>query len=455
MTRRIVLTIAATVLATLLVAGAATLVLANARGRSTTERDLRDQAEVVAEAVNANLPTANTTDVGQRIIRQVRQSVRGVLRVDGIEFLRLTDTGAIDGVVPDGVSIDDLDRDALLHGITVGGAHGQLVYAAASSRTGPNAVLVAVLTREASPGIGAATRYFAVASIGTLALGILGAVVLGRRIARPLRAASVAASGIADGRLQTRLAEPAPKRRDEIAGLARSLNSMAAALERSHQLDRQFLQSVSHDLRTPLTSIGGYAEAIIDGATDDPARAARVIADESARLARLVDDLLDLARIDARTFRLDLADVDLAGPVANAVASLTPSAQRGRITLSGPPAPDHPVRAHADPQRVTQIVVNLLDNAVRHAHTCVDVEVLVDRGAPVVRVGDDGPGIDPADRAHVFDRLYSSRGAGDIGAGLGLAIVRELAAAMGGQAGVVEHDGGACFEVRFAAVGND
>lgn len=456
MTRRLVITIIATVLATLLVAGAATLSLAYARGRATTEADLRDQAAVLARAVTTSAPDIDDTALRQGVLRQVRQAVRAALRLEGVEFLRITEAGRRDGVLPDGVDGNDLDDDALLAGETLTGADGQLVWAAASSPAGPNAVWVAVVTRESSPGIATAARYFVIASVGTLAVGALVAVFLGRRLARPLRAASVAASAIAEGALDTRLVEPPPRQRHEVAELTRSINAMAGGLQRSRELDRQFLQSVSHDLRTPLTSIRGYAEAITDGAVEDPGHAASIIVSESARLQRLVNDLLDLARLDANSFRIDIVDVDLHGPVLDAVAALAPVFAAADIAVTTTDvAPAGTVRARADPQRVTQMVANLLDNAARHATTLVGIETLVDElaAAAIVRVTDDGPGIAATDAAGLFDRRYTvpAGGNGDAehGAGLGLVIVGELAKAMGGSAAIVDVGPGACFELRL------
>jgi two-component system sensor histidine kinase BaeS len=241
---------------------------------------------------------------------------------------------------------------------------------------------------------------------------------------------------------------------DELAALAGTLNAMAAQLEHAQGMERAFILSVSHDLRTPLTSIRGWAEAMTDGAVstdEEQARAARVIAAEARRLERLVADLLDLARLDARQFSLAPRPIDAAETVRTAVDAFRPAAQDLGITLQVDGATTLP--ADADPDRLAQIVANLVENALKYATSAIVVELAAyDTGDLDVSVRDDGPGIDPADLPRVFDRLYVSRTipGRSVGTGVGLAIVRELAGAMGGQAWVDPANGsGATFVVRL------
>jgi two-component system, OmpR family, sensor kinase len=218
-------------------------------------------------------------------------------------------------------------------------------------------------------------------------------------------------------------------------------------------LERDFLLSVSHDLRTPLTSIGGYAEAIADGTVEsreDQKRAAEVIEAEARRLERLVADLLDLARLDAHEFSLTPRPVDAAEVVGEAVDAFEPAAREIDVELGVNRPSSAPV--DADPERLGQVVANLVENALKYARTRVTVGVSSANGTLELRVDDDGPGIDPDDLPRVFDRLYTSRSAPGrkVGTGLGLAIVRELSAAMGGTADVVSLDShGTRFVVRI------
>jgi two-component system sensor histidine kinase BaeS len=194
-------------------------------------------------------------------------------------------------------------------------------------------------------------------------------------------------------------------------------------------MERQFLLSVSHDLRTPLTSIRGYAEALADGQATDPSQAAWVILNEARRLERLVQDLLELARLDTRRFSLDLRAIDAADVVTETVEGFGPAAEKAGVALNvhAEPAP-----CTADADRLAQVVANLLENALKYAATRIDVTV----GPGVeISVDDDGPGITTEDQPHVFEPFYRSTRTPtrEVGTGLGLAIVRELVEAMGGS----------------------
>jgi two-component system sensor histidine kinase BaeS len=218
--------------------------------------------------------------------------------------------------------------------------------------------------------------------------------------------------------------------------LSAALNQMAARLEDLRDLDRQFLLSVSHDLRTPLTSIRGYAEAIAEGVAPDTARAASVVVAEAIRLERLIGDLLDLARLDAHQFSLQLARLDAGAVVAEAAEALRYEFDAAGVALDVQAADGSWVEADAD--RLGQIVTNLAENALKFAAASVVVSCAPAAGTVAITVADDGPGIDPKDLGHIFERHFSSSRypARAAGTGLGLAIVAELVAAMQGELAV-------------------
>ena len=276
---------------------------------------------------------------------------------------------------------------------------------------------------------------------------------------RPIAAMEATARSIAGGDLTARV-DASHVADDELGSLAEAINAMAADLDEARGHERAFLLSVSHDLRTPLTSIRGYAEAIADGTVegmDNRVRAANVISSESRRLERLVADLLDLARLDAHQFSLHPAPIDARPVVVDAVEAFAPSAAEIGVELVVEPGDAAPMEA--DPQRLGQIVANLVENALKFATSRVVVAVAtvaIEEGSRRVelRVDDDGPGIAPADLPRVFERLYTSRTVPGrtLGTGIGLAIVRELALAMGGDARVEPVDTvGTRFVVTFPA----
>ncbi|MGH8992554.1 MAG: sensor histidine kinase, partial [Acidimicrobiia bacterium] len=331
-------------------------------------------------------------------------------------------------------------------GATQTGGRGRLVFVAhpLAPLAGGDLRPVAVLTRDVGLlPLGRSGPFLLFAAGVAAAVAAAVAVWLARRLTQPLQAMEHTTRAIAGGDLAARVGALAGAD-DELTRLAGAIDAMAAELERSAGLERAFLMSVSHDLRTPLTSIRGYAEAVAEGTADDDEtrrRAATIIGAEARRLERLVADLLDLARLDAREFSLHPQAVDAAAVVAGAVEALQPAATDaglGLVTIAPAPVP-----ATLDPQRLAQMVANLVENALKYAATTVEVGVAPVPGGFVVSVVDDGPGVDAADLPHVFERLYTSRSARSpdtgtpgrkVGTGLGLAIVAQLAEAMGGTA---------------------
>jgi two-component system sensor histidine kinase BaeS len=445
MTRRLTLLVVGVVAATLLLVGAVTVGLARVGARDATERDLRDEVSTLAD----NVEGARAASL---------RAMQRALHLDGLAFVLVGRLG-VAGTLPDGVTRDDLDPARLAAGEVVTGSHGDLVYAASLARVevGTRAgALVVIATRNADAGLGRSVRWFVVAALATLLVGALVARAVGRRIGEPIRAADNAARRIASGDFSARVPEGPAHRDDELGGLSRAVNEMGAALQQSREHERQFLLSVSHDLRTPLTSIGGYAEALADGTETDVERAANVILAEARRLERLVADLLDLAKLDAKRFSFAHDDVDVAALVRDGVDAFQPAARDAGLTLATSPGThDATAIADADRDRLAQVLANLLENATRFARTRIDVAVDTARDTVTFTVDDDGPGLPPTDASHAFDRLYAAERAParpGPGSGLGLAIVRELVAGMGGTVTAgPSPTGGARFEVRLPA----
>lgn len=404
-----------------------------------------------------------------------RTQLESTLSKESIDLVvvGLDDGEVRSGTLPPGLSVERIQPDRLRVGETVSGLNGRQLFAAAPVTGGTEVVSVIVIQRDADP-IRDSVQWFLLAAAVTLVLGALVAAFLSRRLTDPLREVTALTVAIAEGDLTARLPEhtvaPTGRPRDEIDELAHSINAMAGALERSKGLERQFLLSVSHDLRTPLTSIRGYAEAIADGAAPDPQRAAATILAESRRLERLVRDLLDLARLDARRFTLSVVELDLRELAEDSVDGFRREVEGHGLTLRGPgplegarpvdggtppapgsdPAPDPgPARAYADPDRLQQVIANLVENAVKFARTTIWVAVT----GSTIEVGNDGPGIAQADLPHVFERLYVASAAPvrkETGSGLGLAIVHELVVAMGGTVTVTSPpDGWTTFRVQL------
>jgi two-component system sensor histidine kinase BaeS len=288
-----------------------------------------------------------------------------------------------------------------------------------------------VLTRHVS-NAGLSWFYLLLVGAGTLAVAAVVAQRLSRRVTRPLDEAVAATGRIAAGDLG---AQVPVARGDypELASLGRSINTMAASLSRARGLERRFLMAVSHDLRTPLTSIRGFAEAIAEGAATDTRRAASVIASESRRLERLVGDLLELAKLDARHFSLDMRPTDVGEVVVDTAEGFRPVVEKAGLELVVACGDDQPLDAMADPDRLAQVLANLVENAYKFAQGRISVAATARDGTGVeVVVEDDGPGLKADELSAVFDRSFhiSRTPTRQMGSGLGLAIVAQLARAM-------------------------
>jgi two-component system sensor histidine kinase BaeS len=261
-------------------------------------------------------------------------------------------------------------------------------------------------------------------------LAAIGSFLTARAIARPVRRVAEASRSLAKGVSP----DPVPVEGSaELALLATSFNEMAEQLHKAREAERNFLLSVSHELKTPLTAIRGYAEGLEDGAFT-PEEAAATIREEARRLERLVRDLLDLARMNRREFAIHREHIDLAEVGREAVRRYEGEARAGGVELDAAASEDAP--AIADPDRVLQVVSNLVENALRSTPPGGAVHVRSHPG--VIEVVDTGVGLASEDVPHAFERFYLHDRVGipdgrRWSSGLGLAIVKELCERMDGS----------------------
>ena len=284
-----------------------------------------------------------------------------------------------------------------------------------------------------------------IAALAGAALAGAAALVLARRIVRPVHRVAEASRSLARGTHPEPVPVDGPA---ELATLALAFNDLAEQLARAREAERSFLLSVSHELKTPLTAIRGYAEAMQDGALD-PQEAAATVAVEAARLERLVRDLLDLARMNRTDFSVHNSEIDLAEVADDAVRRYQQQADGFGVSLVA--VSDGPAPAVADADRVLQVVSNLVENALRMTPRGGEVRIVTAPG--VLRIEDTGPGLQPDEREHAFERFYLHERYGrerTVGTGLGLAIVKELTEAMGGTVEVSSDPGRlTAFTVRL------
>ncbi len=282
------------------------------------------------------------------------------------------------------------------------------------------------------------------AALAGAALAAALSFAVARSVIRPVRRVAAASHALAAGETPTRLPEDGAP---ELVSLARAFNDMAEQLATSRESERNFLLSVSHELKTPLTAIRGYAEGLGDGAFT-PEEASRTIVLESRRLERLVRDLLDLARMNRHEFSVSREPVNLGDVAREAVARHEAQAREFAVALA---ARGDESWVEGDHDRLLQVVSNLIENALRE--TPRDGTVTVHTGGARISVSDTGPGLARDDLPHAFDRffLYDKYGRErPVGSGLGLAIVKQLTEAMGGSVTVESSPGaGATFALKL------
>lgn len=294
---------------------------------------------------------------------------------------------------------------------------------------------------------------FLAASILALVISVLFALLIGDWIARPLQRMVGASRTLEKGRFASVPVEgPA-----EVQELAMALNEMSARVQNTQQSQRDFVANVSHELKTPLTSIQGFAQAILDGTSNTPEtvrQSAEVIYHESNRMHRLVLDLLSLARLESGTADLHRVPLDLRALLERLVQSLAPQASAASITLQTD-LHDLPILI-GDGDRLAQVFTNLIDNAIKFTPAGGQVTVFCSSTEDGVTAGvqDTGKGVTAEDRARIFERFYqvdrARRGGSNRGVGLGLAIARQVILAHNGEIWVESTPGeGSRFVVKI------
>jgi two-component system sensor histidine kinase BaeS len=329
--------------------------------------------------------------------------------------------------------------------VVVGGQH----YLYAAHPVGTRAVVLLSSAKLEASDLQPFTIAFAIAAAVGAAIAAVAAFLLARAVSRPIERVSEASLALAAGERPGPLPETGST---EVAALAESFNRLAEDLDRARAAERSFLLSVSHELKTPLAAIRGHGEALLDGVMTIE-QAAPVVVDESKRLERLVRDLLDLARLNQRSFSVHLQEVDLAGLATDAVSRHRAESVRVRVDLRA--ETNGPAPALADPDRALQVLSNLIENALRTTPSGGSVTIGARPG--LLTVADTGPGLAPDELPHAFERFflytrYARHRA--VGTGLGLAIVKELTEAMDGSISVKSVRGrGTTFTVRLPEPG--
>lgn len=285
-------------------------------------------------------------------------------------------------------------------------------------------------------------------------LGSLAAWWLIRRLMRPLEQLTAATRSIAGGDLAARVTEPPDP---ELRGLATSFNQMASTLERVEELRRSLVEDVAHELRTPLTTLRGYTEALADGVVEPTPDMLRTINEEIERLTRLVEGLDQMARGERDLRTRARAEIDLAAVVRRALELAAPELSQRNIAVRVEDEESVP-RLMADPDAIGQVVSNLVQNAGRYTDDdgMITVRLRVEDGGWLrCTVENTGPSIPAEQLPLIWERLYrtdASRARTSGGAGIGLAIVRQIVEAHGGTVGASSGEGRTAIWFRLPAM---
>ena len=289
-------------------------------------------------------------------------------------------------------------------------------------------------------------RYLLWTSIGALVLGALLSFLLTHMVLRPLYQMIKTTRLISRGDYSFRIQEGS---HDEIGELANAFNRMASGLQRVEQLRRDMVSNVAHELRTPLTNIRGYLEALQDGVVPPTQETFQLLLEETLRLILLIENLLDLARADAAKMNLDLEQVGIADLATRVLKKFDLEFRRKNIRVIEELS-EAGARTPADREKVSRAIENLFQNALQYTPEGGAVKVRTERFGREVKfsIENSGPGIEAADLPFVFERFYrgeKSRSRDYGGTGIGLAIVKEIVEAHGGEAGVESTPGKTLF----------
>jgi len=273
-----------------------------------------------------------------------------------------------------------------------------------------------------------------IALIAAVVVAVLVSLIFSRSIISPVRAMTAASQRIAAGHYEERVEI---RGADELGQLAGRFNQMAEKLEQVESMRRRLIGDVTHELRTPLTAIKGSMEGLMDGVLPATEETYQQIHREAERLNRLVDDLQELSRVEARAYELDLRQLDAADLVRTVVRRMQFQFDEKRISLTTR-LPARPVLVHADEDRMIQVLTNLVSNALHYTPAGGAVTIAMDSAGKEVRfsVRDTGAGIAREHLPHIFDRFYrvdKSRSRTQGGSGIGLTIARHLVEAHGGR----------------------
>ena len=420
-------------------------------------------ADEIAELIRRHAESTHTIVFLLDSERRHPRGLRALLRDARSHSLPITWKMVADNESSDGWFRTDVDLDGERQPVI-----SRVLATFATRQGGRDAILLAVGFADDRPNAAVADlapRLLMSGLAGLVAAALL-ALVLSRSLVRPLRDLTGVVAEFGRGRQEVRAEAVGPA---QVRELAAAFNSMAQRVSANERAMRGFIADVSHELRTPLTSIRGFTQALLDGtvtAPDSQRHSLEVIQQEARRMLRMVEQMLDLSRLEAGEQPLELSDVSPSELVDHVHELFGPRAEERGVELRRSVAASAPI-VRADHDRLVQVLSNLVENAVRHteagwielrAYGDTQPSAAGDAGSLVLEVEDTGEGIAAERLPHLFDRFYQSPDRSGPGAGLGLAISQEIVRAHGGEIGATSVEGeGTTIRIRLplSAAGDD
>ncbi len=424
--RKITLTLVISVTSVILFAGFGVLLLSRQISANQGKAFLKRTAQTII-ATQASHP-------------YLAREITRIAGLNGAHFETLYASGKVSGdinLLPTSITSAATSHPGVIYTMTKGSRIFAAVNIPLNRATANGRVTGLIVVLQKSIAIPPRSILFLVlvAAAATLIAWLLGEAI-SARITRPIRGLQEVTRKLAEGETGIR-PETINGHYPEIEDLSNSISQMAASLERSEELQKDFFMAISHDLRTPLTSVSGFAEAILDETVEDPKQAAAVILKEAKRLEVMVRDLLELSRIQAGRFTLEVSQIEASQLVDDLAEIFSLRAAEAVLNFQYQGL-QNPRLVDLDPNRFTQMLQNLLENAYKFASTTIRLNTsLTPDGDLQISVIDDGPGIPKPDQPKVFRHAHRNdkTPSREQGSGVGLLIVSELAQAMGLRVG--------------------
>ncbi len=270
---------------------------------------------------------------------------------------------------------------------------------------------------------------FVMSSLLSLLVSFVIIYIQAKKISQPIASINKAAQSIAKGDFSERVAVTT---HDEIGQLASTFNFMASSIEKADANRQQFVSDVSHELRTPMTSITGFVEGMLDGTIDDSERDdyLKIVRDESIRLTKLVNDMLEMSKMQSDGFKINIAPFDITDLICLSLISLEKKIEERNVNIDVDFRPEHLITL-GDKDQIKRVLINLIDNAIKFSlpDTQIEIKTSVINGKAQILISNTGERIAPEDLKHIFDRFYktdASRELDRTGAGLGLSLVQNI-----------------------------